>query len=60
MSSALTRYDRPGLPVAPERPATGDGAPYPEPAAAETPTLDARTTYDPHDRVPLADAEVEC
>jgi len=58
MSSALTRYDRPGLPVAPERPATAGGAPQPEPA--DTATLDVSTTYDPHDRVPLADGESEC
>ena len=60
MSSALTRYDRPGLPVAPERPATSDAAPRPEPAAADTTTLEPSTTYDPHDRVPLADGEAEC
>ena len=59
MSSTLTRYDRPGLPVAPEHPATAK-APRPEPEATYTPTLDASTTYDPHDRVPFADGEDEC
>lgn len=59
MSSALMRYDRPELPAAPGRPATVGGTSQPEPAA-ETTTLDASTTYDPHDRVPLADGEDEC
>ncbi|MFL5381830.1 MAG: hypothetical protein ACJ8GN_04880 [Longimicrobiaceae bacterium] len=60
MSSALTRHDRPGLPVAPARTGTAGDGRRPEPAGPNPDTLEASTTYDPHDRVPLADAESEC
>jgi threonine dehydrogenase-like Zn-dependent dehydrogenase len=35
-------------------------APPPAPPAPVSATLEASTTYGPHDRVPLADAEAEC
>jgi hypothetical protein len=60
MSTDLMLPERHPLPVPPQRPGTDTEARHPEPARPDTDTLEASTTYDPHDRVPLADAEAEC
>jgi len=58
MSEALMRVEpEPRAPVAPER---TSGVPSEAATPPAAPAAAERTTYDPHDRVPLADAEEEC
>ena len=59
MSTELMRPEHHPLPVAIQRPGAPEDAPPPAPAP-DGATLNASTTYGPHDRVPLADADSEC
>jgi|GEM_PF-4691139 len=60
MSTDLMMPERHPLPVAVHRAGGHADAPPPAPPAPNAATLEASTTYGPHDRVPLADAEAEC
>jgi hypothetical protein len=59
MSTDLMLPERHPLPVAVHRAGAREDTPPPAPAPDDA-TLEGSTTYGPHDRVPLADAEAEC
>lgn len=60
MSTELMRPERHPMPVPIAHAGASEDASRPAPPAPDAATLAGSTTYGPHDRVPLADADSEC